>query len=143
MITDPVTQPDQNDNSDSWYSPCPACGLVGPAASAEYVQTGLPPLAHPDWSQPVIVRCEPCGRIHAVTRDGLLDRDGRHGCRRCQQVTRVPAAAAVVICLECGFYSRGPAALASPALSALVNTIRQKHAAELRARLLLAKTRFA
>ena len=85
MATDSIEQLDPDRNPDAWYSCCPACRLVGPAASSEYVLTGLPPQAHPDWSQSVIVRCEPCGRIHSITRDGLLDHDGRHRCRRCRQ----------------------------------------------------------
>lgn len=103
----PSQQPWPPDHMDAWYTPCPLCGLIGPAGSADYQLTG--PGGTVDWSVPALVTCIPCGRRHSITAESLLVPDTDHTCSRCCEVTRVPAAAAEVVCLNCRLFAHGPA----------------------------------
>lgn len=92
---------------DEIYTRCPACGLISPAGSLEYVMTAAGGI---DWSRPLLIRCELCGRQHTTGRGDLLDRDAVAVCPRrgCKGVTPCPREAARVVCLQCGVHFTAP-----------------------------------
>jgi hypothetical protein len=103
-------------DTDTLYTRCPDCGLIGPAGSAEY--TMLPgPAGTPDWSRPVTVGCAFCGHRHAIGQAAVLERDQVATCTRqpdllrpegCSARTPYPSGAARVCCTTCRLLLRGP-----------------------------------
>lgn len=132
MTNHHAVQQDPGNDMDRWYTQCPSCQLIGPAASAEYAARNHPSDDNVDWLQPVIVGCGPCGTKYTIGPHDLLAHDTEHLCRRCELTTTVPADAAEAICQSCHVYATGPAARNNSAIADTLRATRQAHALQLR-----------
>lgn len=131
------------DDMDGWYTRCPDCGLVGPAAAAEIPLTGPPPHGVPDWTQPVRVRCFHCGHSHPIRVADVLGFNAQHVCPRagCGALTPVPSTAAEVVCRTCRLYAPGPATRADRMVADQRHAAQTLHTLELQHRVREGKRR--
>jgi hypothetical protein len=132
-------RPDGGLDIDTVYTRCPQCAIVATSTGVDYALT---PAGGFDPGRPAAFTCLAGGHRYTTLVADFLPHDARCRCVRCQIWFAVPAAADQVVCPSCRLYQDGPFLHPDDTRRGVLDDVRARYLARIRAIRLAAAGRF-